>query len=202
MFSKIVVVVLAIVTVSAQDYHYKHQGHAPAVSSQSIVRHEISHDHGYHGNHNVKLQPVVHHAAPIVNLHDEASFSYIESKIQCQENFYIATKSLKIKNTRVKTPFDVIIKYLQAHPKYAFEYEIADPHTGDKKSQHETRDGDVVKGYYSLHEADGSTRIVEYTADKHNGFNAIVKHTEPSKHAEPAHQTYQQAEPSHHYYHH
>jgi len=26
-----------------------------------------------------------------------------------------------------------------------------------------------------LHEADGTKRIVEYTADKHHGFNAIVK---------------------------
>jgi len=26
-----------------------------------------------------------------------------------------------------------------------------------------------------LYEADGTKRVVEYTADKHNGFNAIVK---------------------------
>ncbi|XP_071455818.1 adult-specific cuticular protein ACP-20-like [Hetaerina americana] len=43
------------------------------------------------------------------------------------------------------------------------------------KNQWETRDGDVVKGAYSLHEADGTVRVVEYTADKHNGFNAVVK---------------------------
>ncbi|KAG6463536.1 hypothetical protein O3G_MSEX013950 [Manduca sexta] len=193
MFSKIVVVVLAIVTVSAQDYHYKHQGHAPAVSSQSIVRHEISHDHGYHGNHNVKLQPVVHHAAPIANLHGART-------LELQVPSHHVTLQHKVPEKQYYKDDHEVDYY--AHPKYAFEYEIADPHTGDKKSQHETRDGDVVKGYYSLHEADGSTRIVEYTADKHNGFNAIVKHTEPSKHAEPAHQTYQQAEPSHHYYHH
>lgn len=30
-------------------------------------------------------------------------------------------------------------------------------------------------GGYSLQEPDGTTRLVEYTADKHNGFNAIVK---------------------------
>lgn len=30
-------------------------------------------------------------------------------------------------------------------------------------------------GAYSLAEPDGTTRIVEYTADKHNGFNAVVK---------------------------
>uniref|UniRef100_A0A182YSR6 Uncharacterized protein n=1 Tax=Anopheles stephensi TaxID=30069 RepID=A0A182YSR6_ANOST len=32
------------------------------------------------------------------------------------------------------------------HPKYAFNYGVADHSTGDVKSQHETRDGDVVKG--------------------------------------------------------
>ncbi|VEN54707.1 unnamed protein product [Callosobruchus maculatus] len=45
---------------------------------------------------------------------------------------------------------------------------------GDVKDQHETREGDVVKGSYSFVEADGTKRIVEYTADKHNGFNAVV----------------------------
>ncbi|XP_047986059.1 cuticle protein 19-like [Leguminivora glycinivorella] len=62
-----------------------------------------------------------------------------------------------------------------SHPKYAFDYSVKDPHTGDHKTQWETRDGDVVKGAYSLAEPDGTTRIVEYTADKHNGFNAVVK---------------------------
>lgn len=59
--------------------------------------------------------------------------------------------------------------FLQAHPKYAFAYSVADPHTGDHKSQHESRDGDVVHGYYSLVQPDGSVRKVEYTADDHNG---------------------------------
>jgi hypothetical protein len=59
-------------------------------------------------------------------------------------------------------------------PKYSYEYGVADAHTGDKKSQSETRDGDVVKGQYSLLEADGTTRTVHYTADAHNGFNAHV----------------------------
>ncbi|CAG9784946.1 unnamed protein product [Diatraea saccharalis] len=72
-----------------------------------------------------------------------------------------------------------------AYPKYAYEYSIKDPHTGDYKTQHETRDGDVVKGFYSLHEADGTVRIVEYTADKHSGFNAVVKREGHSKHIIP-----------------
>ncbi|KAL3283001.1 hypothetical protein HHI36_006158 [Cryptolaemus montrouzieri] len=62
-----------------------------------------------------------------------------------------------------------------AHPKYEFNYGVQDPHTGDHKFQQESRDGDVVKGSYSLVEPDGTTRIVHYTADDHNGFNAVVE---------------------------
>nr|AWK28336.1 cuticular protein [Nilaparvata lugens] len=70
--------------------------------------------------------------------------------------------------------------YYQAEPehyapaKYSFEYAVKDEHTGDIKSQHEVREGDSVKGYYTLVQPDGKKRIVEYTADKKSGFNAIV----------------------------
>lgn len=73
---------------------------------------------------------------------------------------------------------------MQAPPKYTFKYGVKDYHTGDVKSQHETRDGDVVKGQYSLVEPDGSIRTVDYTADKHSGFNAVVHKTEPHHHQE------------------
>ncbi len=63
---------------------------------------------------------------------------------------------------------DELVDYY-AHPKYAYKYGVSDYHTGDVKSQHETRDGDVVKGQYSLVEPDGSVRTVDYTADKING---------------------------------
>jgi len=66
-----------------------------------------------------------------------------------------------------------------AYPKYSFNYGIKDPHTGDIKSQAEERDGDVVKGQYSLVEPDGSVRTVDYTADDHHGFNAVVHKTAP-----------------------
>ncbi|CAH1401823.1 unnamed protein product [Nezara viridula] len=62
-----------------------------------------------------------------------------------------------------------------AHPKYKFDYGVHDSHTHDVKKQEETREGDVVKGYYSLYEPDGTERIVHYTADKKNGFNAVVE---------------------------
>lgn len=48
-------------------------------------------------------------------------------------------------------------------------------HTGDVKSQWESREGDAIKGHYSVLEPDGSIRTVTYTADAKSGFNAVVK---------------------------
>ncbi|RVE50413.1 hypothetical protein evm_004950 [Chilo suppressalis] len=64
------------------------------------------------------------------------------------------------------------------NPQYSYAYDIQDALTGDSKSQQESRSGDVVQGSYSLVEPDGTRRVVEYTADPHNGFNAVV-HKEP-----------------------
>ncbi|KAJ8936040.1 hypothetical protein NQ318_015446 [Aromia moschata] len=76
----------------------------------------------------------------------------------------------------------------QPHPKYQFNYVVHDPHTGDEKQHQEERDGDEVKGSYSLKEADGTTRVVEYKADKHNGFRAVVhKIGEPRQQIEIGH---------------
>ncbi|XP_012283604.1 cuticle protein 21-like [Orussus abietinus] len=70
------------------------------------------------------------------------------------------------------------------HPQYSYAYDVQDALTGDSKNQHETRDGDVVQGSYSLLEADGTRRTVDYTADPVNGFNAVV-HKEPAVAAAP-----------------
>ncbi|KAI5645300.1 insect cuticle protein domain-containing protein [Phthorimaea operculella] len=53
--------------------------------------------------------------------------------------------------------------------------------------QHETRHGDHVKGEYELVEPDGRHRKVEYKADDHTGFNAIVHHSSPHHHVHLAH---------------
>ncbi|KAG8235852.1 hypothetical protein J437_LFUL013935 [Ladona fulva] len=68
------------------------------------------------------------------------------------------------------------------HPRYAFEYSVNDPHTGDIKHQHEQRDGDVVTGSYSLVEPDGSVRTVDYAADWASGFHATVRKSGPTVH--------------------
>jgi hypothetical protein len=61
------------------------------------------------------------------------------------------------------------------HPQYSYSYDVQDSITGDSKNQFETRDGDLVHGSYSLLEADGTRRTVDYTADPVNGFNAVVR---------------------------
>ncbi|BET00729.1 Hypothetical protein NTJ_13545 [Nesidiocoris tenuis] len=68
---------------------------------------------------------------------------------------------------------------------YAFDYSVQDPHTGDYKAQRETREGDVVRGFYTLLEADGTTREVHYTADPVHGFVANVRRIGQTVHPPP-----------------
>ncbi|XP_071455816.1 cuticle protein 19-like [Hetaerina americana] len=90
---------------------------------------------------------------------------------------------LKIRSSEI----DFLFYVLQAHPKYNYDYAVHDLHTGDVKNKWETRDGDVVKGSYSYNQPDGTILTVEYTADKHNGYNAVVKKHGKSIHPEPVH---------------
>ncbi|KAK9745570.1 Insect cuticle protein [Popillia japonica] len=68
----------------------------------------------------------------------------------------------------------VVQEEYDPHPQYSYAYDIQDGLTGDNKQQQESRDGDVVQGSYSLVESDGTRRVVQYTADPVNGFNAVV----------------------------
>lgn len=72
------------------------------------------------------------------------------------------------------------VDYADAYPQYQYAYNVNDGLTGDNKAQEEIRDGDVVKGFYSLVEADGSVRKVNYYADPVNGFNAVVEKSLPT----------------------
>lgn len=71
------------------------------------------------------------------------------------------------------------LDFTDAYPQYQFAYTVRDSLTGDAKDQEEVRDGDVVKGRYSLIEPDGSRRTVNYYADDVNGFNAVVQKDVP-----------------------
>ncbi|XP_055641729.1 calphotin-like [Toxorhynchites rutilus septentrionalis] len=77
-------------------------------------------------------------------------------------------------------------EFADSYPQYQYAYNVQDTLTGDSKTQEETRDGDIVKGSYSLIEPDGSRRIVNYYADPINGFNAVVQKDVPVAVAAPA----------------
>ncbi|XP_031343049.1 cuticle protein 19-like [Photinus pyralis] len=116
-----------------------------------------------HGHHSA---PVYHHAAPVA-YHHAAPLVHHAAPLHAAHH----------------------VDY-HAHPKYEFSYGVADAHTHDHHSQHESRDGDVIHGEYSLHEADGTIRTVKYTADDKNGFNAVVERSghaaHPDTHAKVA----------------
>lgn len=67
----------------------------------------------------------------------------------------------------------------EAPANYEFNYEVHDQHTGDIKRQFEKAHDGKVSGQYSLLDADGLRRVVEYTADDHNGFQATVRREPP-----------------------
>ncbi|CAB3230459.1 unnamed protein product [Arctia plantaginis] len=68
--------------------------------------------------------------------------------------------------------------YYDANPNYKFAYEVNNAHTGDFKSQHESRRGGTVLGQYSLIQPDGVQRTVDYRADDHSRFQATVNNQE------------------------
>ncbi|XP_013139563.1 PREDICTED: larval cuticle protein A2B-like [Papilio polytes] len=60
-------------------------------------------------------------------------------------------------------------------PQYSYGYDVQDALTGDYKGHQENRNGDLVTGSYSVVDPDGTRRIVDYSADPLNGFNAVVR---------------------------
>ena len=70
---------------------------------------------------------------------------------------------------------NVELEEYDPHPQYKYGYNVQDSLSGDSKGHVEERDGDVVRGEYSLIDADGYKRTVSYIADPVNGFNAVVR---------------------------
>ncbi|KAM3962370.1 uncharacterized protein ACR2FA_003610 [Aphomia sociella] len=146
-----------------------------AYSSQSIVLHhsDPKHHEPEHKEHHETAPVVVKKAVPV----DQHIFNS-----KNEEHHKPAVSSQLFERHDVPAPAPKGFSKHHGHAKYEFEYKVHDPHTGDDKYQHEARDGHHVKGVYSLHEADGSTRTVHYNADKKTGFQADIKQT--TKHIE------------------
>lgn len=82
---------------------------------------------------------------------------YVNVRVVTTVEFYSRHLSILIDYILI---FFQLIFIFQAYPSYSYNYAVSDDLTGDVKSQQETRDGDIVKGQYSLVEPDGSIRTV------------------------------------------
>ncbi|KAJ8982766.1 hypothetical protein NQ317_018178 [Molorchus minor] len=93
--------------------------------------------------------------------------------------YLVSVKMVIVQSAAIISPLHTAIMEsdYDPNPQYTFGYDVNDPFTGDSKSQVESRSGDVVHGSYSLNDPDGTRRIVDYTADPINGFNAVVRRT-------------------------
>ncbi|CAH2075430.1 unnamed protein product, partial [Iphiclides podalirius] len=136
--------------------------------------------------HNVHYPAVRHQIHAIQPVRHEPQTQYIQPHEAIPHHYPLKTHQAPVYHQAEAQSHDSheeLVDYY-AYPKYQYEYKVEDPHTGDNKFQHEIRDGDNVKGVYSLQEADGSVRTVEYSSDKHHGFNAVVKHSAPGHHVQ------------------
>ena len=115
------------------------------------------------------------HAAPVVQHYAQPAVVHAAPVVQHYAHQPTVVKTIAHQPALVKH-----VEY-EAPAEYNFAYSVHDAHTGDIKSQQESRHGDNVQGEYSLIDADGFKRTVQYTADEHHGFNAVV-HREPLAH--------------------
>ncbi|XP_046399550.1 larval cuticle protein A3A-like [Ischnura elegans] len=127
---------------------------APAVVGATVARYPAAY-----------AAPAVAHAAPLA--YAAPAYAHAAPLAYAAPVAKAVVAAPAVAKVAVDTDFD-------PNPQYSYSYDIQDALTGDSKGQTETRNGDVVQGSYSLVEPDGTRRIVEYTADPVNGFNAVV----------------------------
>ncbi|XP_050669031.1 uncharacterized protein LOC126968211 [Leptidea sinapis] len=152
---------------------------APSYNSQTVIKHsQPTSSLQYSISPSVQYQQYPTQAAKATIVQHSAPSVIQHGQIQVQSALVSNVASSAHATKNVHTEF---LENYDANPRYAYEYAVNDPHTGDVKHQKEERDGDVVKGQYSLLEADGSTRTVNYVADWETGFHAVV-HNSKDKH--------------------
>ncbi|PZC79472.1 hypothetical protein B5X24_HaOG216355 [Helicoverpa armigera] len=166
------------IPVQTQEVHVPlHQGHASLLHHQSNNVGKIYHQFPKHYFVPAKEPAPVHE---VIAADTPVHFVPVQHHVVLPVHHQVQQESHK-ETQQKESHHEHHVDYY-AHPKYEYEYKVEDPHTGDKKFQHESRDGDVVKGVYSLHEPDGSIRTVKYSSDKKTGFNAEVSHKGHFKH--------------------
>jgi len=120
--------------------------------------------------------PFVHHTAPYFARQQVLATPFVKSAPYIHPAPVVAKTfvphAAPIVSAKTILPVAApVIKTVEndAYPQYQFAYNVNDAITGDNKAHEEIRDGDIVKGYYTLLESDGSTRKVSYYADPING---------------------------------
>lgn len=94
-----------------------------------------------------------------------------------QEQYQIVEKAPEIEIVK-KAPEVEIVKNTEnskTSVEYDYNYAVHDENTNDIKQHHEKAHNGAIVGQYSLMDADGYLRIVDYTADDVNGFKAVVR---------------------------
>ena len=75
-----------------------------------------------------------------------------------------------------------LFQYLsRSQVQYHYRYAVDDPTSGVINDRWEHRQGEYVKGAYSVLEPDGRLRIVDYEVDGPNGFHAVVRTQFPGR---------------------
>ncbi|KAI8119639.1 Larval cuticle protein A2B [Lucilia cuprina] len=128
------------------------------------------------------VAPVAHYAAPaVVKTVAPVAHYAAPAVVKTVAPFVIALALFAVANAAVVVPAapvlakTVELEEYDPHPQYQYGYNVQDNLSGDSKGHVEERDGDVVRGEYTLIDADGLKRTVTYTADPINGFNAVVR---------------------------
>lgn len=67
-----------------------------------------------------------------------------------------------------------LLLYFQPNASYQFGFDVKDDEYTNYQNRKETREGQVIKGSYSVVDSDGFIRTVKYTADPKEGFKAEV----------------------------
>lgn len=58
-----------------------------------------------------------------------------------------------------------LVTFLQSNPSYQFGFDVKDDEFTNYQNRKEQREGNVIKGSYSVVDSDGFIRTVTYTAD-------------------------------------
>lgn len=72
--------------------------------------------------------------------------------------------------------YNILNKFssFQGNSSYQFGFDVKDDEYTNYQQRKEVRDGNVIKGSYSVVDSDGFIRTVTYTADPKEGFKADV----------------------------